>query len=265
MDPLPPHETRRLPTRHLGRRLLYFPQLDSTNSLALALASDPANDGLALLAGEQTAGRGQYGRTWAAPAGSSVLLSVLLFPPPALRRPALLTAWAAVCVCETLLQLANLQAKIKWPNDVLIRGKKVCGILIEQRTTGRPDVPVAAAVGMGLNVQQSAEFFEKADLPEAGSLASLSETTFETRLVAESLIAQLDSEYTRLLEGDTATLQSLWKWRLGLLGKPVVVQQASERHQGRLLDVTFDALILETGDGTMRIVPEQVRHIEALV
>ena len=83
---------------------------------------------------EQTAGRGQYGRVWTAPAGSSVLLSVLLFPPPALRRPTLLTAWAAVSVCETIQELANLSATIKWPNDVLINGRKVCGILIEQRT-----------------------------------------------------------------------------------------------------------------------------------
>src|SRR5206468_7692987 len=93
-----------------------------------------------VLAREQTAGRGQHGRAWQAPAGSSVLLSVLLCPPPALRRPALLTAWAAVSVCETILQLTGLQAKIKWPNDVLIRGRKVCGILIESKAQPFRDV-----------------------------------------------------------------------------------------------------------------------------
>src|SRR5262249_51940124 len=124
----------RLKTRCLGRRVLVFDRLDSTNTFAAALAHDPANEGVVVLAREQTAGRGQYQRTWQAPAGTSVLLSVLLFPPPTLRRPALLTAWAAVSVCEAILQLTGLQAKIKWPNDVLIRGRKVCGILIEQRT-----------------------------------------------------------------------------------------------------------------------------------
>src|SRR5260370_36927374 len=97
---LTPHETRELPTRRLGGRMLVFPRLDSTNTLALSLAGDPSQHGLVLLAEEQLAGRGQYGRSWQAPPRSSVLMSLLLFPPPALRRPALLAAWAAVSVCD---------------------------------------------------------------------------------------------------------------------------------------------------------------------
>src|SRR5262245_55002410 len=129
-----PSDTWDLPTRHLGRRTIVFERLDSTNTYAAARADDPANDGLVVVAREQTAGRGQHGRTWQAPSGSSVLLSALLFPPPALRRPALLTAWAAVAVCDAIDALAGLDARIKWPNDVLVEGRKVCGILIEQRT-----------------------------------------------------------------------------------------------------------------------------------
>src|SRR5438309_397299 len=110
-----PYEVRHLNTQRLGKRVWYFPQLDSTNTLALALASDSENDGLVLLANEQTSGRGQYGRTWTAPPGSSVLLSVLLFPPPWLRRPVLLTAWAAVAVCATIQEVAGLETRIKWP------------------------------------------------------------------------------------------------------------------------------------------------------
>src|SRR5437016_991316 len=121
---LPPHRVRQLPTRHLGQRILVFPRLESTNAFALSLASDPSQHGLVLLADEQTAGRGQHGRTWLTPPRSSVLMSVLLFPPPALRRPALLVAWAAVSVCEAIAALTGLQAKIKWPNDVLLGGKK---------------------------------------------------------------------------------------------------------------------------------------------
>src|SRR5262249_46624313 len=141
--------------------------LDSTNTIALSHGNDPSHHGSVFLTREQTAGRGQYGRSWQAPPGSSVLMSVLLFPPVELRRPALLTAWAAVSVCETILGLANLQARIKWPNDVLVHGKKVCGILIEQRTNGHPDFPLATVVGIGLNVTQSADMFEQAGLPLA--------------------------------------------------------------------------------------------------
>src|ERR1700754_2256535 len=91
-----------LPTRHIGRRVFYYEQLPSTFAVAAALATDPVNDGAAVLAREQTAGRGQYGRSWHCPPGAGVLLGVLLFPPPALRRAAVLTAWAAVAVCETV-------------------------------------------------------------------------------------------------------------------------------------------------------------------
>ena len=180
MDTVPFHEILHLNTRRLGRRVWTFPRLDSTNSLALTLANDLSNDGLALLADEQTSGRGQYGRAWSAPSGTSVLLSLIVMPPPPLRRPALLTAWAAVAVCETIVEVADLEATIKWPNDVLVHGKKVCGILIEQRNTGQAAWPLAAAVGIGLNVSQTAAFFVAANLPLAGSLRTLSGTVLET-------------------------------------------------------------------------------------
>src|SRR5438128_2180119 len=122
----------RLDTHLLGRRVVIYDRVDSTNALAAKLAEDPANEGLIILAKEQTAGRGQHGRSWDCKAGSGVLLSALLFPPPSLRRPVILAAWAANSVCETILQSTGLEARIKWPNDVLLEGKKVAGILIEQ-------------------------------------------------------------------------------------------------------------------------------------
>ena len=82
-----PREEWHLPVHRLGRRVLVYDRLDSTNRRAAQLAADPANDGVAVLAEEQTAGRGQHGRSWLAAPGASVLLSLLLFPPPPLRRP----------------------------------------------------------------------------------------------------------------------------------------------------------------------------------
>jgi BirA family biotin operon repressor/biotin-[acetyl-CoA-carboxylase] ligase len=246
----------------IGRRVQIYGCLDSTNSLALSLADDPAQHGLVLLAREQFAGRGQYGRSWHAPPGSSVLMSVLLFPPAGLRRPALLTAWAAVSVCETILKLANIQAKIKWPNDVLILGKKVCGILIEQRTTAHTDFPLATVVGIGLNITQSAEMFEQAGLPLAASLASMSGLSFIFEDVARELIRQLDEQYHRLVEGDFQTLEALWKWRLGLLGQVVSAEGTQRPHRGRLLDVTFDGLDLEINAGkVLHLTPESIRRL----
>src|SRR5262249_2175870 len=158
-----------------------------------AFASDPGNNGLAILAREQCAGRGQHGRSWQCPPGSGVLLSVLLFPPPPLRRPALLTAWAAVSVCETVLRLSGLQATIKRPNDVLLRGRKVCGILLE-RAQG-------TVAGIGLNVHQTEQDLAAAGLPEATSLAAATGRGMPpTEEVARELLRQLDEEYDRLVQ-----------------------------------------------------------------
>src|SRR5262245_26870605 len=145
-EAFPLRATWHLDTRRLGRQVFVYRRLDSTNSRA-ALLGEAGSEGLAVLADEQTAGRGQHGRSWQAPPRSGVLLSVLLYPPEALARPAVLTAWAAVSVCETVRRLTGWQPRIKWPNDVLLHGKKVCGILIEQsQLAGR----LAAVVGIGL-------------------------------------------------------------------------------------------------------------------
>jgi len=253
-------QTWELNTRHIGRRVLVFDRLDSTSNLAAVLANDPANDGVVILAKEQTAGRGQYGRTWASPPGSGILMSVLLFPPPQLRRPALLTAWAAVSVCETVLQAANLQGRIKWPNDVLIQGKKVCGILIESRSNPRGQLSVVA--GLGLNVSQTAEMFAAADLPQATSLALSAGRGFDWSEVARLLIQRVDEEYSRLASGDVATLEARWKWRVGLLGRNVCAECQEARHTGRLLEMAWDGLVIERGGELMHLQPEVVRHLE---
>jgi BirA family transcriptional regulator, biotin operon repressor / biotin---[acetyl-CoA-carboxylase] ligase len=250
-----------LPTSHLGRCVEVFDCLDSTNSLALSLAHDPTQHGVVFLAREQTAGRGQYGRSWLAPPERSVLLSVLLFPPAHLRQPALLTAWAAVSVCETIRALANLQAKIKWPNDVLLGGKKVCGILIEQRTTGHADFPLATVAGIGLNVAQTAEMFAQANLPDAASLASITGQTFAYETVAKDLIRQLDQQYHLLHDGDLHTLESLWKGRLGLLGENVIAEGVNETQRGRLFDVTFAGIDIQVDGSVVRVAPESVRQL----
>ena len=140
-------ETWILNTRRLARRVLVFDRIDSTNSRLMELAGQPESDGLAFLADEQSAGRGQHGRRWLAPPRSSVLLSILLYPDEAINRPALLTAWAAVCVADVFRRLSGIAPTIKWPNDVLVRGRKVCGILIEQSRQGKTP---ATVVGIGL-------------------------------------------------------------------------------------------------------------------
>ena len=248
-----PREEWHLDTRHIGRRVLVFECVDSTNSRAAALAQDRVNDGIAVVAEEQTAGRGQHGRTWSCQRGVGVLLSVLLFPPPAVRRPVILAAWAADAVCETIHETAGLQAQIKWPNDVLIRQRKVSGILIEQG--------LGTVVGIGLNVNQSGESLAEANLPHAGSLATLAGRSFDRVALARHLIRQLDESYNRVCHGDLDTLQGRWKRRLGLLGKRVVAECHAGVYRGRLRALAWDGLMLEVAGGALHLLPETVLHL----
>ncbi len=259
---IPPHEIHESSQRrHVGKQVWRFPRLESTNTLALALAVDATHDGLVLLAAEQSAGRGQYGRTWTAPPGSGVLLTTILFPPAHARRPAVLTALAAVSVCATIEKMIGLETRIKWPNDVLLLEHKVCGILIEQRNTGLREHPLAVAVGVGLNVTQTEDFFAQANLPLAGSLQSLAGQKLDTNRVAEQLIEQLDVAYCRLLGSDIETLEESWARYLNINQKQVTVELANGKIEGRVAEMTWDGVLLEGTDGLELIAPESIRHI----
>ena len=204
----------------------------------------------------------------------------------------ILAAWAANAVCETIRCLTGLQARIKWPNDVQVRGRKVCGILIEQKAgvrgqepgvrgqgsgvraqesevreeslaaysltpDPRPLTPDFTVVGIGLNVNQTAESLEAAGLPQAGSLACFTGGPLECRGMARELIKQLDEEYERLCQGDLATLEARWQWRTGLLGQHVLMECQDASHRGRLRELTWDGLILEQTGGEALHLPAQ--------
>lgn len=259
---LTPRETWHFDTERIGRRVFVYDRVDSTNSLGAALAGGEEADGLVLIADEQTAGRGQYGRVWQSRPGSSLLMSVVLRPPPELRRPVVLTAWVAVSVAEAILALTGVQAKLKWPNDLLLRGKKCCGILIEQTGT---QSGVTAVAGVGLNLNQTADEFAQAGLPEATSLGVASGGLIDAHTAAGVVIRELDREYARLLSGERAAVEADWKWRVGLLGRHVIIEHPGGAvTTGRLRDMAFDGLEVENSDGFVRVVaPESVAHIRA--
>jgi BirA family transcriptional regulator, biotin operon repressor / biotin---[acetyl-CoA-carboxylase] ligase len=251
---IPPDEIRTSPGRFIGREVRRFGTIPSTNDLAIA--SD-VPDGTALVADHQSNGRGQHGRVWTSRPGDSLLVSLRLRPPPELARPVILTALAAVAVGDAIRELAGAQARIKWPNDLLIHGKKICGILIE---AGR-----ATVIGIGLNLNQSAEEFANAGLPDATSLQRVGGRRVDRDAALDSVLSHLDREWARLLAGERVPLESDWKWRIGLLGRTVLVERSDGIViSGRLLEMGFDAIELLQDDGTAEAIqPELVRHIHA--
>ena len=147
--------------------------------------------------------------------------------------------------------------RIKWPNDVLLKGRKVCGILIEQGC--------GTVAGIGLNVRQTPEEFDRLGLPMATSLTQWVPTNLHTYTVARQLIQQLDEDYSRLVQGNLATLEACWKWRIGLLGQQVAAEGPRQTVCGRLLDLTFAGVEIQLPTGAVvRLAPEAVQQLKAV-
>ena len=252
-----PRETWHFPTARIGRQVLVFDSLESTNSTAARLAaSGEIEDGLVIVAEHQTAGRGQYGRVWQSRPGSSLLLSVVLHPPREVCRPVILTALAAVAMAEAVYALTGAQARLKWPNDLLVHGKKICGLLIEQHAA-------SVVVGIGLNLTQTADEFAAAGLPEAASLAMLSQRAVTHRGAGGGPRLGWTRNMAGSIAGERVAIEADWKWRLGLLGRQVKVERYDgSTETGRLHEIGFDGLELEVADGLFRvIIPEVIAHI----
>lgn len=250
----PPRETWGHPTVQIGRRAVIFDELHSTNTTAAEWPEGDDADGLAVVALDQTAGRGRFGRVWRSRPGSSLLLSVAVCPPPELRRPVVLTAWAAVAVVDAVSELADLEPRIKWPNDLLVGGKKICGILIEQ---GRRTV-----TGVGLNLNQTADEFAAAGLPEAASLRMLSGWEYDLKTACGVVVRHLDGVYSRLVAGDRAAVEAAWADRLGLVGRDVRVELTDGGAVvGRLRAAGFRGLEVVTDEAVRVLVPETVAQV----
>lgn len=239
-----------LGTSFVGRHIEAYATIESTNTRAVAWAQAGAPDGALVIAEEQTAGRGRLGRRWHAPPGSSLLLSLVLRPPltPAqAQRATMLCASAAV---EAIGAVAGLEVRLKWPNDLLIGGRKVGGVLTELGCVGSELAFVV--VGMGLNVN-----LDPTQIPEA--------LTTPTSLLAErgapvsrldllcALMRAIETRYLALRQGWSPHQE--WRGLLANLGQPVQVVAPSESITGVAEDVDADgALLVRTPDGALRTV-----------
>lgn len=170
-----------------------LPEVDSTNTLCKRLAAEDAPDGTVVMADRQTAGRGRRGRSFLSPAGMGLYLSVLWRPdcPPERLLP--LTALSAVAVCRAIERLGGAGAEIKWPNDLVMGGRKICGILTELSLEGESGHVDYVIVGIGINCRQRQEDFPEELREIAGSLdMALPETRIKRSALAAALTEELD-------------------------------------------------------------------------
>lgn len=239
-----------LGTRHVGRRIAVWSRVSSTNDLAARAAGSQANDGLVIIAEEQTQGRGRLGRSWVAPPGSSLLLSLLLFPPPELAQVCWMTTLGAVAAAEVVEQFTGRPADIKWPNDVRVAARKLAGVLVERRH--------GWVVGIGLNVNIPAAAFPPELRETATALSLLAGRALDRSEVARALIRRLDARYTQGLDHGLDPLESAWRSRLECLGGPVRVQTRERAVEGRWLEADFNrGLLVEPPGAAPFWIPHQ--------
>ena len=150
-----------LQTRWAGRQIVYLPSVDSTNRRARQLAAEGAPHGTLVIADEQTAGRGRRGRGWISPAGEGVFMSLILRPQSHPSEVARLSMQTALAVALSIAQTTGLDARIKWPNDIVCGGRKVCGMLLEMNADEQAVHDVVAGIGINVHQTQFAPEIEK--------------------------------------------------------------------------------------------------------
>ena len=231
-----------LAARALGGPLVHLDRTGSTNDHARALALAGAPAGTVVMAQEQTAGRGRQGRSWTAPRGRALTLSVLLRP--AAGQLALLPLACAVATCEACEAVASVRCAIKWPNDVLIGGRKVAGILIESRPQEG-----WAVVGIGLNVDTTADELGGELEATATSLRIAGGHPVDRSAALVSLMAGLD----RWVGDDAAGAEQVlaaYRQRDALEGERIAWSVGSERLEGRAAGIDEEGnLVVFTTSG----------------
>jgi BirA family transcriptional regulator, biotin operon repressor / biotin---[acetyl-CoA-carboxylase] ligase len=238
----------------IGHQTIHFEQVTSTNDIAWAHVGDEKNHGLMVVADEQTAGRGRRGNVWVSPPGSALYLSILLYPKQSIRRPVMLTIWAGLGVCQVIEKTLSIKPQLKWPNDVLIDGKKVCGILVEQRQEW-------FVVGVGLNVRVPVQHFQAAGVKLAASLQDYTGKTLNRSEVLSSLRSEWDQHFTMLEAGKTEPLLELWQRYSGLIGHPVKLEAHGRQMIGTLHSLTWEEITLQSEGKLFVFQPEAVTRL----
>ncbi len=250
-----------LETEIVGRELVYFADTDSTNDRAHALAKDGAAEGTVVIAEAQQAGKGRLGRRWTSPAGVNLYASIILRPPIAPRHASQLTFLSAAAVARAISESTGLTPTVKWPNDVLLDGRKVAGLLNElDAETERIRYLI---LGVGVNVNMRAEQFPDDLRYPASSLAMASGGEVSRLLFTRTLLEQLDRLYSQYRREGFEPIMQAWQEYFVLTGQQVEVDCQGRLLRGRVVGLDDDgALLLQLADGRQeRVLAGDVRPL----
>ena len=237
------------PVAVVGRRLVCLSETGSTNDDAKALAAQGGESGTVVIAESQTAGRGRQGRSFQSPKGKGLYLSALLRPELPPERLMTVTALAGVAVCRAVEEVCGLCPGIKWPNDPVLRGRKLCGILTELTGDG------ALVLGIGINDSQTAADFSPDVAEMATSLEAAAGRAVSRPALAAALIRALDGMYADLLAGTLEEYRTAYRRACVNLGRTVQLVTPRGRETAEAVDIDPEfGLVVRDAAGTLRTV-----------
>jgi len=237
-----------LVTSRVGREIVYYESTDSTNLRAHELGEAGAADGTVVVADRQTAGKGRLGRRWESPPGVNLYASVLLRPPILPFEAPQLTFVSAVAVARAVEEIGGLTPTVKWPNDILLHGRKVAGLLNEMSAETEGIHFVILGIGVNLNMRRD-QFPQDLRYP-ATSVALEKGETVSRAAFARSLLRHLDELYALYLDKGIAPVLKAWEAYFDLLGRRVEVDYHDRCVQGVVEGLDADGvLLLRLADG----------------
>jgi len=253
-----------LRTRVIGRPVEVTAEIGSTNDAVMAAGRAGRAEGLAIVADRQTAGRGRRGRTWASTAGVGLYTSLLLRPDLPPDRIPLLTLVAGLGVAEAIEEMASVAARLKWPNDVLVDGRKVAGILAE---TAFADTSIShVVVGIGINVNHDRQDLPEAEFPEATSLYLATGRIIPRGHLAATVYERIDRWYGVFCQRRFDEILASGRGRSATLRHVVEVLSGEGTWQGVAMDLDADGALLVRAEhgGLRRVIASDVSIRETL-
>lgn len=246
----------------VGRRVYSFNVLKSTNDYAFRLAEEGAEEGIVVVAEQQTAGRGRFGRTWYSPPRVGLWFSIMLRPEMAPWEAPRITLVAALAAARSVCRVTGLPAVLKWPNDVLINTRKACGILTE--LSAEAERINFVVIGIGVNVNQIETDFPPDIRRGATSLRIECGHTVSRLRLLQTLLAELESAYSQMMDAGFASLRGDIKSTSCLLNRMVSVRVKNRTYRGHVRDITEQGgLVVHCANGrTEHIIAGDVNLID---
>ncbi len=236
-----------LSTEILGNKIIYKDTVASTNTIAKDLAVKGEKEGTVVIGNHQTAGKGRLGRTWVSPYGTGIWMSVILRPDIVPTQAPFITILAALAVARSIEQVSGVKSGIKWPNDIVLDKRKVCGILTEM--SAEIERVNHIVVGIGINVNIDTNEFPEELKNSATSIKIATGKEIDRKQLVQRILENFESIYIHAQTGRESLLEQYRNYSLTIGHQVKVLWQNSET-EGKAIEITEDGeLLVETNDG----------------